>query len=525
MPEGGGIGYVLGPDIDIGAIDIDDCRDAKTGRLNDAAQSIVNRSASLYVEVTPSGEGIRIIGRVSGEEPLRKVIEEPVHLELYRKQWRYITISGRQIQGGKELTPIDWLIDELATRAETKSERKKASDKDGTKSGTFYKTCCSMFERRKTIDQVVAWFERHSDQYPERFENRLEEEVKRCFTNWDGEERPGKKKERKSKGLVIKTADTVEPRDTDWEWYPYMAREEIMWILAKGGTGKGLFCADLAARMTKGGTWPIGNQHIDKGNVMWFESEDNIETTVVPRLIGAGADLSKIMYFERDPDQFLDLKKEDIEKHQVGMIVLSPLLSYLGIDNFNKEVEVREALEAMSNKIRGLGCTIIGILHPNKKNDLAAVERILGSVAFGNFVRTLVILREEDEGIVRMVHAKHNLSSRGDDLIFTKRNTQPLKHARGQYLAIEWEKADDQIDPSTMLDEKERKTTEDDGAPQWLTKYLDDGEWHDAAEVIKDADRDHFTEGSIKKARLRNSKIELRKSGFPARAFWRLKKR
>jgi putative DNA primase/helicase len=55
-----GIGYVL-TDGDVSATDIDNCRNATSVELHPWAREQIERSNS-YAEVTPSGEGVRIIG-------------------------------------------------------------------------------------------------------------------------------------------------------------------------------------------------------------------------------------------------------------------------------------------------------------------------------------------------------------------------------------------------------------------------------------------------------------------------------
>ena len=65
-----------------------------------------------YVERTPSGEGLRIIGVGGGERLQRRwTIKDAPHpeaaIEIYRNCERYITITGAQIGGGTELQPID----------------------------------------------------------------------------------------------------------------------------------------------------------------------------------------------------------------------------------------------------------------------------------------------------------------------------------------------------------------------------------------------------------------------------------
>jgi putative DNA primase/helicase len=110
-----GIGYVL-TDGDISGIDIDDCRNATTGELHPWAAEQITRSNS-YVEVTPSNEGVRIIGLSNGGIPLNNPYTVPntnVSGELYRRPaGRFITITGNQMGAATELVNIDAQLDML----------------------------------------------------------------------------------------------------------------------------------------------------------------------------------------------------------------------------------------------------------------------------------------------------------------------------------------------------------------------------------------------------------------------------
>jgi primase-polymerase (primpol)-like protein len=121
-----GIGFALHQS-DIGAIDIDDCRNKETGELHPWAAAVVARS-NTYCEVTPSQEGIRVIGRCGGSKVHRKLnVTDGVSCELYRVAERYITISGQQIGDVGELGNIDELIDTLLLELDSakQSKRKK----------------------------------------------------------------------------------------------------------------------------------------------------------------------------------------------------------------------------------------------------------------------------------------------------------------------------------------------------------------------------------------------------------------
>src|SRR5262249_27252770 len=65
--KGHGIGFALAG-TNIGAIDLDDCRDPDTGAIDPWALEILNAAPNAYREVTVSGTGLRIIGIATGTE-------------------------------------------------------------------------------------------------------------------------------------------------------------------------------------------------------------------------------------------------------------------------------------------------------------------------------------------------------------------------------------------------------------------------------------------------------------------------
>jgi hypothetical protein len=96
----------------IGALDLDDCRNLRTGAVTDWARRLI-RTADSYVEITPSGAGLRIIGIARGTPVHRMVPMGVGKIEVYRDCPRYITVTGDQLGRCTRLSNIDALIDEL----------------------------------------------------------------------------------------------------------------------------------------------------------------------------------------------------------------------------------------------------------------------------------------------------------------------------------------------------------------------------------------------------------------------------
>jgi primase-polymerase (primpol)-like protein len=112
-----GIGYCL-YDGEIAALDLDHCLDRDTGRVHPWFRNVVDRAAS-YTEITPGGDGLRIIGFATGPKiDKRKTFADGTKCEIYRKPARYITVTGNHLDGTPlHLANIDAVIDELYAEA------------------------------------------------------------------------------------------------------------------------------------------------------------------------------------------------------------------------------------------------------------------------------------------------------------------------------------------------------------------------------------------------------------------------
>src|SRR5262249_7520997 len=121
---------------DLTALDLDDCRNVTTGEIEPAARDLFARARS-YVEITPSGEGLRIIGKGHGPKVHRK---QPVPsgngmtVESYRNCERFITITGNALsEATAELADNDALLDQVVSELDA-AKAKQAKGK-GSKQG------------------------------------------------------------------------------------------------------------------------------------------------------------------------------------------------------------------------------------------------------------------------------------------------------------------------------------------------------------------------------------------------------
>jgi putative DNA primase/helicase len=94
--------------------------------------------------------------------------------------------------------------------------------------------------------------------------------------------------------LVIKCAADIEPEKVEWVWFERLARGKCVLIAGEGGLGKSMLLSWIAATVSQGGEWPCNEGHSPRGSVIILSAEDDAGDTIVPRLMAAKADRTKV---------------------------------------------------------------------------------------------------------------------------------------------------------------------------------------------------------------------------------------
>lgn len=173
-----------------------------------------------------------------------------------------------------------------------------------------------------------------------------------------------------------------------------MPAGELVTNNADGGTGKGLLSVFFAAKLTLVGR-----------NVLFAIAEEAVDTTLVPRLIAAGADLDhvKTVSWQRRgfPDPFRipdDVPRLEHGMANVHLLVVDPLLSHLSSHvNSHTDHEVKRALQPLVDLAHRTGCTVLGNGHFGKDKTRGAVSAAQGSSAFTNTPRLAIAMAYDDE--------------------------------------------------------------------------------------------------------------------------------
>jgi len=204
-----GIGFVL-PDTPFDVVDLDHCLDPETGKADKWATTWLDMANGAYVERTPSGEGLRIIGLGAGEKLHRKWpikgAREGAAIEIYRNAERYITITGVQIGECKELAPID-LLGKIKAHYDVKVHYdtnakgfdfnaagdnkidwddviQNGAPADSDASALFHSVVGHLSGNGLSVDAIVDELSKWPNGIGRRYTNRLRQEVERSFNKW-----------------------------------------------------------------------------------------------------------------------------------------------------------------------------------------------------------------------------------------------------------------------------------------------------------------------------------------------------
>jgi hypothetical protein len=181
----------------------------------------------------------------------------------------------------------------------------------------------------------------------------------------------------------------INMRSIHWYEKPLWQKSAFQLLAGAKGSGKGTYLASLAARVSNAGQ-----------NVIFISTEDSTEIDLKPRLVAAGADISRCFVIQQHielPDDVAALRIEAERVGGVGLYVIDPVANHIGARSSNSDSEVRDAIAPLNRLADELGCLLLGVRHPGKDRSRGAVASILGSTAWVDTPRAVVMIAVDDE--------------------------------------------------------------------------------------------------------------------------------
>lgn len=333
-------------------------------------------------------------------------------------------------------------------------------------------------------------------------------------------------------------AASVKPEPVHWLWPGWLARGKLHIIAGKAQTGKTTIALDLAACITSDRAFPNGHRP-QPGTVVIWSGEDDIADTLNPRLLAAGADLSRVRFvgnviedgerYQFDPARDVPaLAAELAAVGDVALLIVDPIVSAVAGDS-HKNAETRRGLQPLVDLAAKHRAALLGVTHYSKGTaGRDPLERVTGSLAFGALARLVfgTVSEELDDGTHRrtLARVKSNIGPGGGGFRYGVEQVTLPEHGGIPASRIAWGEA---VEGSAreLLAEAEPDDTDRTASgecAQWLREELAAGT-RDAWELQRDASRLGYTPKVIRRAR---EKLGIRPSregfGPGSRVTWAL---
>ena len=341
------------------------------------------------------------------------------------------------------------------------------------------------------------------------------------------------------RGLQRISLAGIEPRRQPFLWWPYLPLGKVVIVAGAPGHGKSQFTALIASMASRGTLYP--GDVLEPSRSLLLCAEDDLATTVVPRLLAVNADLRMVETINvvmeypsgltatgliRLPGDAEAIHAWAREYVDARLVVLDPVASFFDREHntlFNQDI--RDALAPLVAIAEGYGITIVVILHLNKSESKDFANRIAESHGFQALARSVMAIGPDPDDPQRERGAKKILAVTKANLVkpgtYSMRceirsvvlpgYAEPIETSELALLGKCDVSADD-----LLMGAGERETRME--AAEWLADFMDGG-WRKVADVRKAATSDGFSWRTIQRIR-KDSGYQREKEGDTPHGVW-----
>ena len=195
---------------------------------------------------------------------------------------------------------------------------------------------------------------------------------------------------------------------------------EVSLLGADGGTGKGLWQAQLIACVTTGktsGFFPV--PPAQTGKVLILAGEDDPGKVLKARLLAAGADMNRVLVLTADDyfgktGQPLTLKDQALADFAAKagplLLIVDPLQSFLpaGVEMASRN-QMRSILLPLKAIAAARQCAVLLVMHSNKKQGVSDRKRLADSSDIWDMARSVLMMgRAKNDGKIYLSHEKNS---------------------------------------------------------------------------------------------------------------------
>ena len=296
--------------------------------------------------------------------------------------------------------------------------------------------------------------------------------------------------EKPAHAVVLCNGADLTPEPVRWLWTHWLALGKMHILAGAPGQGKTTIALAFAATVTIGGRWPDGSR-CEPGNVLVWSGEDDPADTLLPRLLAAGADKSRVWFVsgtringEVQPfDPARDMAALEAQATAIGgvrLLVVDPVVSAVTGDS-HKNTEVRRSLQPIVDLASRLDAAVLGISHFSKGGQGGdPASRVVGSVAFTAVARVVLVAakvkREDGDDKRILARAKSNIGPDDGGFEYHVEQSETLPGISASYVAWGQSVAGNARE---LLAEPDAQSSDDksavDAAQDFLREALSDG--------------------------------------------------
>ena len=291
-------------------------------------------------------------------------------------------------------------------------------------------------------------------------------------------------------GVVLVNGADLNPEPVQWLWRGWLALGKLHLLAGAPGQGKTTIAIAFAATITIGGRWPDGSR-CDAGHVLVWSGEDDPADTLLPRLMAAGGDRSRVHFVtgsrvngNLEPfDPARDMVALQAAADRIGnvrLIIVDPIVSAVTGDS-HKNTETRRALQPLVDLAANMNAALVGITHFSKAGQGGdPSQRVLGSVAFTAVARVVMVAArvQTEDGEPRRILARSKSNIGPDDggYEYNLEQSEPLPGIEANLVtwgaSVQGTARDLLTDPTEQDGEDRNAQTT---ASNFLTEMLTDG--------------------------------------------------
>jgi hypothetical protein len=336
--------------------------------------------------------------------------------------------------------------------------------------------------------------------------------------------------------LQTRRYSEIKLEQLQWLWEGWMPAGTVIELLGHPYQGKSTVTIEMIAHVTTGTPWPDGSPCHIAGDVFLASYEDAQTFTTLPRLLAAGADVSRV----HDPellvrsdggreeqgfvltDRHIEGLKAKVIAEGIKLIVIDPLAGYLDEKtNSYSDQHARAALRPLQVMASETGVCVLLVRHMTKGGTNNAVLRGGGSIGFSGAARLTMLAgpHPEDPNQRILTVASTNLSKTPESLVYEIVDDTRFPTGASSFIGkLNWV-GTSSFTSSDMLTEPENEERGALGeAEAFVRSYLADGS-KNAATVTAAARKVGISDRTLRRARMKVAAAE--RVGWGSEGEWR----